>query len=128
MTPRFSAPQIPRHILLKYSATTRLCKGLCHRFNAKKGDAVMRFMLCILLVASPLSFAFAVKGTMSLSDAQAAAAKGDADAAAAIMMTTERQTCLNGCANRGYNKDQCTEACRPGLCHPGAQQPYCVAK
>ena len=31
----------------------------------------MRFVLCILLVALPPSFAFAAKGTMSLSDAQA---------------------------------------------------------
>jgi len=88
----------------------------------------MRFVLCILLVALPPSFAFAAKGTMSLSDAQAAAAKGDADAAAAITMTTDRQTCLNGCANRGHNKERCANACRPGLCHPGAEQPYCIAK
>ena len=46
----------------------------------------MRFVLCILLVALPSSFAFAAKGTMSLSEAQAAAAKGDAEAAAAITM------------------------------------------
>jgi hypothetical protein len=88
----------------------------------------MRFVLCILLVALPSSLAFAAKATMSLSEAQAAAAKGDADAAAAIMMTTDSQTCLNACANRGYNKEQCTNACRPGLCHPGAEQPYCIAK
>ena len=87
-----------------------------------------RLVLCILLVTSPPSFAFAAKGPMSLSEAQAAAAKGDADAAAAIMLTTDRQTCLNGCANRGHNKEQCTNACRPGLFHPGASQPYCVAK
>jgi len=87
----------------------------------------MRFVLCIILVALP-SLAFAAKGTMSLSEAQAAAAKGDADAAAALTMTTDRQTCLNGCANRGHNKEQCTSACRPGLCHPGAEQPYCIAK
>ena len=88
----------------------------------------MRFVLCILLVALPPSFAFAAKRTMSLSEAQAAAAKGDADAAAAITMTTDRQTCLKECANRGHNKEQCTNACRPGLCHPGAEQPYCIAK
>jgi hypothetical protein len=88
----------------------------------------MRFVLCILLVALPPSFAFAAKGTMSLSEAQTAAAKGDADAAAAITMTTDRQTCLKECANRGHNKEQCTNACRPGLCHPGAEQPYCIAK
>jgi hypothetical protein len=96
--------------------------------NREEGDAVMRFVLCILLVALPPSFAFAAKGTMSLSEAQTAAAKGDADAAAAISMTTDRPACLNGCANRGYNKEQCTNACRPGLCHPGAEQPYCIAK
>ena len=88
----------------------------------------MRFALCILLVALSPSFAFAAKGTMSLSQAQAAAAKGDAEAAAAVAMTTERQTCLSGCTNRGYDPAQCTNACRPGLCHPGADQPYCVAK
>src|SRR5262245_47843800 len=60
--------------------------------------------------------------------AELAAAKGDADAAAAITMTTDRQICLNECARRGHNKDQCANACRPGLCHPGAEQPYCIAK
>jgi hypothetical protein len=35
---------------------------------------------------------------------------------------------LSGCANRGHKQDQCNTACRPGLCHPGASQPYCVAK
>ena len=98
------------------------------RITAKKGDAVMRFVLCVLLVALPPSFAFAANGTMSLSQAQAAAKKGDAKAAAAIATTIDRQTCLNGCANRGYNKGQCSKACRPGICHPGAEQPYCVAK
>ena len=34
MTPRFLAPQIRRHILLKCSVTTHLCNGLCQRFNA----------------------------------------------------------------------------------------------
>jgi hypothetical protein len=86
----------------------------------------MRFVLCILLVAWPPSFAFAAKGTMRLSEAQEAAAKGDD--AAAVAMTTDRQTCLNGCANQGHNKEQCTNTCRPGLCHPGAEQPYCIAK
>jgi hypothetical protein len=88
----------------------------------------MRFVLCTLLVVSLPSFALAAKGTMSLSDAQIAAAKGDTDAAAAIMMTTDRQICLNECARRGHQKDQCTNACRPGLCHLGAEQPYCIAK
>jgi hypothetical protein len=98
------------------------------RITAKKGDAIMRFVLCILLVTLPPSFAFAAKRTMSLSEAQAAAAKGDADAAAAITMTTDHETCLKECAKRGPNKEQCTNACRPGVCHPGAQQPYCIAK
>jgi len=88
----------------------------------------MRFVLSILLVALLPGFAFAAKGTMSLSEAQAAAAKGDSDAAAAITMTTDRQICLNECAKRGHNKEQCTNACRPGLCHPGAEPPYCIAK
>ena len=88
----------------------------------------MRFVLCVLLVALPPSFAFAAKGTMSLSQAQAAAKKGDAKAAAAIATTTDRQTCLNGCANRGYNKRQCTNACRPGLGYSEGEQPFCVAK
>ena len=79
----------------------------------------MRFVLCVLLVVMPTHFAFAAKGTMTLSEAQAAAA---------IMMTTDRQVCLNECARRGHNKEQCANACRPGLCHPGAEQPYCIAK
>jgi hypothetical protein len=88
----------------------------------------MRFVLCVLLVALAPSFAFAAKATMSLSRAQAAAQKGDAEAASAIATTIDRQTCLNGCANRGYKTGQCSNACRPGICHPGAEQPYCVAK
>jgi hypothetical protein len=35
---------------------------------------------------------------------------------------------LNGCADRGYNKRTCSNGCRPGICHPGGEQPYCVAK
>ena len=88
----------------------------------------MRFVLCVLLVALSPSFAFAAKATMSLSQAQAAAKKGDAKAAAAIATTVDRQTCLNGCADRGYNKGQSSNACRPGNCHPGSEQPYCVVK
>jgi len=49
----------------------------------------MRFVLCIMLAALPPSLAFAAKGIMTLSEAQAAAATGDADAAAAIMMTVD---------------------------------------
>jgi hypothetical protein len=88
----------------------------------------MRFVLCVLLVVMPTHLAFAAKGTMTLAEAQAAAAKGDSDAAAAILMTTDRQLCLSECGRRGHKQDQCTNACRPGLCHPGAEQPYCIAK
>ena len=35
------------------------------RITAKKGDAVMRFVLCIMLAALPPSFAFAAKGIMT---------------------------------------------------------------
>jgi hypothetical protein len=35
---------------------------------------------------------------------------------------------MNGCSSRGHPKSQCVTACRPGLCHPGAEQPYCVTK
>jgi len=95
---------------------------------AKKGDLVMRFVLCILLMALSPAIAFAAKGPMSRSEAQEAAAKGDADAAAAITMTIDRQICLNECAKRAYNTDECIYACRPGLCNPGAERPYCIAK
>jgi hypothetical protein len=88
----------------------------------------MRFVLCFLLIALPPSFAFAAKETMSLSQAEAATKKGDTGAAAAVATMTDRQTCLNECANRDHNKGQCTDACRPGICHPGAEQTYCVAK
>ena len=37
----------------------------------------MRFVLCIMLAALPPSFAFAAKGIMTLSEAQAAAATGE---------------------------------------------------
>ena len=102
--------------------------GIVSQRTAMKGDPMRRFVLCVLLVALTPGFALAAKGPMSLSEAQAAAAKGDADAAAAITLTTDRQTCLSGCASRGHKQDQCNTACRPGLCHPGASQPYCVAK
>lgn len=88
----------------------------------------MRFVLCILLATLLPGSAYAAKETMSLQQAQAAAAKGDAEAAAAVRTTTDRQTCLSGCANRGYDEGRCTNACRPGICHPGAEQPYCVAR
>ena len=90
----------------------------------------MRFVLCVVIVALLPASALAAKdgGSMSLSRAQAAAAKGDQKAAAAVATTTDRESCMSGCANRGYSKNQCISACRPGLCHPGAEQPYCVSK
>ena len=93
----------------------------------------MRFVLCIVIAALLPASALAAKdggfrGSMSLSRAQAAAAKGDQKAAAAVATTTDRESCMTGCANRGHSKSQCITACRPGLCHPGAEQPYCVSK
>ena len=90
----------------------------------------MRFVLCVCILLAALlpGSASAASRTMSLPQAQAAAAKGDSQAAAAVATTTDRQTCLDGCANRGHNKAQCADACRPGLCHPGAETPYCVGK
>ena len=89
----------------------------------------MRFVLCVVIAALlPASGLAAQGGSMSLSRAQAAAAKGDQKAAAAVATTTDRETCMTGCANRGHSKGQCVTACRPGLCHPGAEQPYCVSK
>lgn len=88
----------------------------------------MRFVLCIVIAALMPVSAFAASGTMSISRAQAAAAKGDTQAAAALSTTTDQQTCLNGCANRGHKQSECASACRPGLCHPGGEQPYCVAQ
>lgn len=87
----------------------------------------MRFVLCILIAALlPGSASAAAKRTMSLSQAQAAAAKGDTKAAAAVATTTDRRTCQNECANRGHSKAQCADACRPGLCHPDGDTPYCI--
>ena len=89
----------------------------------------MRFVLCIVIVALLPASALAQNGgSMSLSRAQAAAAKGDQKAAAAVATPTDHETCRTGCANRGHPKNQCVTACRPGLCHPGAEQPYCVSK
>ena len=89
---------------------------------------MMRFVLCILLATLLPGSAFAAKQTMSLSQAEAAAAKGDADAEAALQTTTDQRTCLNECGKRGNDKAHCASACRPGLCHPGAETPYCVAR
>lgn len=90
----------------------------------------MRFVLCIVIAALlPASALAASNGAaMSLSRAQAAAEKGDQKTAAAVATTTDRESCMSGCANRGHSKSQCISACRPGLCHPGAEQPYCVSK
>ena len=90
----------------------------------------MRFVLCIVIAALLPASALAAQdgGSMSLSSAQAAAAKGDQKAAAALSTTTDRESCMTGCANRGLSKSLCVSACRPGLCHPGGEQPYCVSK
>ncbi|HEY7229098.1 MAG TPA: hypothetical protein VH558_01870 [Pseudolabrys sp.] len=90
----------------------------------------MRFVLCIVIAALlPVSVSAAnAAEAVSLSHAQAAAAKGDQNAARAVATTTDRDTCMNGCASRGYSKSQCVTACRPGLCHPDAETPYCVSK
>ena len=90
----------------------------------------MRFVLCIVIAPLLPASALAATGggAMSLSQTQAAAARGDQKAAAALTTTTDRETCMSGCASRGHAKDQCVSACRPGLCHPGGEQPYCVSK
>jgi hypothetical protein len=89
----------------------------------------LRFVLFFVLLAALLQGpTFAAERTLSLSKAHIAAQRGDSQAGAALATTIDRQTCLNGCANRGYKKAQCAHACRPGLCHTGGEQPYCVAK
>ena len=91
----------------------------------------MRFVLCIVVAALLPTSALAAKGgggSMSLARAQAAAAKGDQNAARAVATMTDRESCMSGCANRGIPKNKCVSACRPGLCHPGAEQPYCVSR
>jgi len=90
----------------------------------------MRFVICIVIAALVPGSALAAKGsgTMSLSRAQAAASRGDQQAAAALATTTYRDACISGCSSRGHSKGQCVSACRPGLCHPGGQTPYCVAR
>jgi hypothetical protein len=65
---------------------------------------------------------------LTRSEAQAAAGAGDAQAAGALTMTTNQGTCLNECAKRGHSTADCAEACRPGLCHPDAEQPYCISR
>jgi len=90
----------------------------------------MQFVLCIVIAALLPTSALAAKGggSMSLARAQAAASKGDQNAARAIATTTDRESCMTGCANRGISKNKCVSACRPGLCHPGGEQPYCVSR
>jgi hypothetical protein len=90
--------------------------------------SVSRFALCIVIAALLPASAFAAERTMSMAQAHAAANKGDQKASAAISTTTDRQTCLSGCESRGYGKSQCASACRPGLCHPDGDQPYCVGE
>jgi hypothetical protein len=85
----------------------------------------MRFVLCIVIAA--LLPGSALAATMSLSRAQAAAARGDQQAAAALATMTNRDACMSGCASRGHRKG-CISACRPGLCHTGGKEPYCVAR
>ena len=90
----------------------------------------MHFVLCVVIAALLPVSALAAKGggPMSLSRTQAAAARGDQKAVAALATTTSRAGCMSGCASRGYSKRRCVSACRPGLCHPGGQLPYCVSK
>jgi len=89
----------------------------------------MRFVFCIVIAAMlPASALAASGGPMSLSRAQEAAARGDQRAAAALATTTDHDTCMGGCVARGHPKGQCVTACRPGLCHPDGEQPYCVSK
>ena len=86
----------------------------------------MRFVLCVLLATVASGSVYADTPAMSLAQAQAAAAAGDQAAAAAIATTTDQQTCLRKSANRGYQ--HCDVGCRPGLCHPGGDIPYCVSR
>jgi len=68
-----------------------------HALTQKK-RSIMRFILCIVLAVLLPASALAAKGSgaISLSRAQAAAARGDQQAAAAISTTTYRQACLSG--------------------------------
>jgi hypothetical protein len=91
----------------------------------------MRFVLCIVIAALLPASTLAAKGgggSMSLARAQAAASKADQNAARAIATTTDRESCMTGCANRGISKNKCVSACRPGVCHTGGEQAYCVSK
>jgi len=88
----------------------------------------MRFVLCILLAMVLPGSALAAKRTMTLTQAQVAAARGDSTAARALTTTVDRQVCLSECANRGHDNGQCASACRQGFCHPDADTPYCIAR
>ena len=91
---------------------------------------VLRLVLCTAIaVLAPASALAAKRGeTVSVSHAQAAAEKGNQQAAAALNMTVDREACLNECSNRGNDKRECASACRPGLCHLNSEQPYCVER
>ena len=86
----------------------------------------MRLVLCVLLTMLLTSSTFAAERTLTRTEAQAAVGAGDAQAAGALTMTTDQATCQNECKKRGHDAAKCTEACRPGLCHPDAEQPYCI--
>jgi len=87
----------------------------------------MRFVFLILLALLSGS-AIAADKALTISEAQEAAGAGDAQAAAALTMKTDRTTCMNECARRGNGNAQCVEACQPGLCHPNASTPYCISQ
>jgi hypothetical protein len=86
----------------------------------------VRLVLCLLLPMLLTSSTFAAERTLTRSEAQIAAGNDDAQAAAALTMTTDQATCLRECTKRGYKTEQCVPACQPGLCHPDGTQPYCV--
>jgi len=88
----------------------------------------MRLVLCVLITLLLANSTFAAERTLTRSEAQDAVASGDAQAAAALTMTTNQTTCLNECIRRGHNTAECADACRPGLCHPDAEQPYCISR
>lgn len=86
----------------------------------------MHLVLCALLTMLLTSSTFAAQRTLTRAEAQAAAGSGNAQAAGALTMSTDQTTCQNECTKRGHTAAQCTEACRPGFCHPDAEQPYCI--
>ena len=87
----------------------------------------MRLVLCVLLAMLLTSSAYAAEQrTLTRAEAQLAAGAGDGQAAGALTLTTDQATCQPECAKRGHSAAECTEACKPGLCHPDAPTPYCV--